>query len=64
MDYLEQRGLLQRGSRHDLLGNALVLIAPRDSKARLHIAPGLDLAGALGDGRLGSGGPDSVPVGR
>jgi molybdate transport system substrate-binding protein len=24
MDYLEQRGLLKRGSRHDLLGNALV----------------------------------------
>ena len=64
MDYLAQRGLLQRGSRRDLLGNALVLIAPRDSKVRLHIAPGFDLAGALGDGRLATGDPDSVPVGR
>ncbi len=64
MDYLEKRGLLQRDSRRDLLGNALVLIAPRDSTVRLHIAPGFNLAAALGDGRLATGDPDSVPVGR
>jgi len=64
MDYLEHRALLQPGSRHDLLGNALVLIAPRDSAVRLTIAPGFDLAGALGAGRLATGDPDSVPVGR
>src|SRR6516165_5092915 len=59
MDYLEQRALLQRGSRHDLLGNALVLIAPGDSTVRLKIAPGFDLAGTLGEGRLAMGDPDS-----
>jgi molybdate transport system substrate-binding protein len=64
MDYLEQRALLQPGSRHDLLGNALVLIAPRDSTVRLKIAPGFNLAGALGQGRLATGDPDSVPAGR
>jgi molybdate transport system substrate-binding protein len=64
MDYLEQRALLQRGSRRDLLGNTLVLIAPRDSTVRLNIAPGFDLAGALGAGRLAIADPDSVPAGR
>jgi molybdate transport system substrate-binding protein len=63
MDYLGQRGLLQSGSRRDLLGNALVLIAPSDSKLSLKIAPGFDLAGALGGGRLATGDPDSVPAG-
>jgi ABC-type molybdate transport system substrate-binding protein len=33
MDYLEQCALLRGGSRRDLLGNALVLIAPRGSAA-------------------------------
>jgi molybdate transport system substrate-binding protein len=64
MDYLEQRGLLKRGSRHDLLGNALVLVAPADSTVRLKIAPGFDLVAALGGGRLATADPDSVPAGQ
>lgn len=63
MDYLEMRGLLKRGSRHDLLGNTLVLIAAADSTLQLKIAPGFDLAAALGRGRLAVGDPDSVPAG-
>jgi molybdate transport system substrate-binding protein len=63
MDYLARRALIRSGSRRDLLGNALVLIAPADSALRLKIAPGLDLAGALGGGRLAVGDPDSVPAG-
>jgi molybdate transport system substrate-binding protein len=63
MDYLGQRGLLRNGSRRDLLGNALVLIAPSDSALQLKIAPGFDLAGALGGGRLATADPDSVPAG-
>jgi len=63
MDYVEQRGLIRSASRRDLLGNSLVLIAPADSPVRLKIAPGFDLAGALGNGRLATGDPDSVPVG-
>src|SRR3979490_334844 len=50
VDYLEERGLLRRGSRREMLGNALVLIAPADSPLRLDITPGFDLAGALGRG--------------
>lgn len=64
MDYLEQRRLIEPGSRHDLLGNRLVLIAPADSTVALPMRPGADLAAALGAGRLASADPDAVPAGR
>jgi molybdate transport system substrate-binding protein len=64
MDYLAQRGLLKAGSRHDLLGNRLVLISPSDSKLTLRLHPGAPLAKALGTGRLATGDPDTVPAGR
>lgn len=63
-DYLEKRKLLKTGTRSNLLGNRLVLIAPRDSKAQLKIAPGFALAAALGAGRLSIGDPESVPAGK
>ncbi|MBL0164724.1 MAG: molybdate ABC transporter substrate-binding protein [Xanthomonadales bacterium] len=65
MDVVEQEGKLVAASRSDLLGNALVLIAPKDSTISLAIAPGLDLAAALGiEGRLAIGEPNSVPAGK
>jgi molybdate transport system substrate-binding protein len=64
VDYLDERGLLKRGSRRDVLGNALVLIAPADSPLRLSITPGFDLTAALGEGRLATADPDSVPAGK
>jgi len=64
VDYLEERGLLQRGSRREVLGNALVLIAPADSPLRLSITPGFDLTAALAAGRLAMADPDSVPAGQ
>jgi molybdate transport system substrate-binding protein len=64
MDYLGQRKLVRPGSRHDVVTNRLVLIAPLDSKVSLKIAPGFDLMGALGQGKLATGDPDSVPVGK
>ena len=64
MDYLDQRKLLRPGSRHDVVRNHLVLIAPADSKVDVRIAPGFDLLKALGDGKLATGDPDSVPVGQ
>jgi molybdate transport system substrate-binding protein len=63
MDYLEKRGLLRAGSRHDLLGNSLVLIAPAGSALRVSIGPGLDLLRLLRKGRLAVADPDSVPAG-
>jgi molybdate transport system substrate-binding protein len=64
MDYLAQRGLIKAGSRHDLLGNRLVLIAPADSRVELRLRGGANLAAALGAGRLAAGDPDGVPAGR
>jgi molybdate transport system substrate-binding protein len=64
MDYLQSRNLIRPGSRHAVLGNRLVLIAPADSKVKLKIEPHFQLAAALGKGRLATGDPDSVPVGR
>ena len=64
MDYLEQRGLIQKLTRRDLLSNRLALIAPADSAIQLEIKPGFALAAALGGGRLATGDPDNVPVGR
>ena len=64
VDYLDERGLLKRGSRRDVLGNSLVLIAPAESPLRLSVAPGFDLTAALGEGRLATADPDSVPAGK
>lgn len=62
--YVEQRGLVAPGTRRDLLANDLVLIAPVRSTAALKLAPGVDLAGALGTGRLAMADPLSAPAGK
>ena len=64
MDYLDARHLLRQGTRVELLRNALVLIAPAASPAKLVIGPGFPLAAALGSGRLAMADPDSVPAGK
>jgi len=64
MDYLEQRSLVQKATRSNLLGNRLALVAPASSGVQLQIKPGFPLLGALAGGRLATGDPDSVPVGR
>jgi molybdate transport system substrate-binding protein len=65
MDYAQVRNLIDRTTRRDLLGNRLVLIAPKESAVALKIEPGFALAKALGArGRLATGDPDYVPVGK
>ena len=64
MDYLDTRKLLAPGTRVDLLGNTLVLIAPAASTSTLRIAPNFALAAALGADRLAMANPDSVPAGK
>lgn len=65
MDHLAAKQLIVNDSRADLLGNALVLIAPRDSLIAFDIVPGMDLAITLGrDGRLAVAEPNSVPAGK
>ena len=64
MDYLAERQLIVAASRVDLLGNRLVLIVPADSRVTVDVKPGFDLAGLLKGGRLATGDPDHVPVGK
>lgn len=64
MDVLERGGLLARGTRSDLIGNRLVLVAPVGSTARIALRPGVDLRRTLGGGRLAMADPDAVPAGR
>jgi molybdate transport system substrate-binding protein len=64
VDYVERRGLAVPGTRTDLLGNDLVLVAPAGSTASVRIAPGFDLGAALGGGRLALANPDAVPAGK
>src|SRR5687768_10082889 len=64
MDYVQARGLIDRTTRRNVLGNRLALVAPADSKIELRIAPGFALAAALGNGRLATCDPESVPVGK
>lgn len=63
MDWLAERKLINDATRKTLLGNALVLIAPKDSTTTLKIEKGFKLAEALGDNRLAMGDPKSVPAG-
>lgn len=63
MDRLGQEGLLQQGTRFDLLSNAIVLIAAGTDAPAVEIGPGLDLAGLLGDGRLAMASVEAVPAG-
>ncbi|SEB02659.1 molybdate transport system substrate-binding protein [Rubrimonas cliftonensis] len=63
MDALEKDGLIEPGSRFDLVGNAIVLITHGRGAAPLEIGPDTDLAGLLGDGRLAMALVDAVPAG-
>jgi molybdate transport system substrate-binding protein len=64
MDYGSQKKLIKDDTRVNLLGNELVLIAAKDSKiGNVTIAPGFDLAGLVGDGRIATGDVKAVPVG-
>jgi molybdate transport system substrate-binding protein len=65
MNYLQARHLIDSATRANIVSNTLVLIAPAGSSSALRIAPGFGLAAALGvGGRLATGDPASVPVGK
>lgn len=64
MDHAQGKGLIRPETRVNLLANAIVLVAPRDSTATVALAPGLSLAAALGSGRLAMGNVEAVPAGR
>jgi molybdate transport system substrate-binding protein len=64
MNYLAERKLIKANTRFDLLGNTLVLIAPKASTLAAKIAAGFPLASLIGDGRLAMADTSSVPAGK
>lgn len=64
MDEVEKAGLVVPGTRADLLGNTLVLVAHGADAAAVEIGPGLDLKGLLGEGKLSMAMVEAVPAGQ
>jgi molybdate transport system substrate-binding protein len=65
MDYAVGKKDINEATRVNLLGNSIVLIAPKDSRiGNVTIGPGFDLAPLAGDGRIATGDVKAVPVGK
>jgi molybdate transport system substrate-binding protein len=65
MDYAVGKKNISAPTRVNLLGNAIVLIAPKDAKIdNVTIGPGFDLSKLAGDGRIATGDVKAVPVGK
>ena len=65
MDYAIGKKTINEPTRVNLLGNSIVLIAPKDSKVdNVNIGAGFDLAKLAGDGKIATGDVKSVPVGK
>ena len=64
MDYLVERRRIVEGTRAPFVRNQLVLVVPAERTDTLDLKPGADLAGFLKGGRLTTGDPGHVPVGR
>jgi molybdate transport system substrate-binding protein len=65
MDYATAKKTINEPSRINLLGNSIVLIAPKDSKVdKLNLGSGFDLAKLAGDGKIATGDVKSVPAGK
>lgn len=62
MDYLQEKGKLAAGSRGDLLGNQLVLIAPKGKVFSINAEKGVDIAKAF-IGKICTGEVEAVPAG-
>ena len=64
MDVLQEQGLLEPQSRHTLLGNRLVLVAPRGPRPALaQLGPETRLLPLLGGGKLAMAMVNAVPAG-
>jgi molybdate transport system substrate-binding protein len=65
MDYATKQKTINTETRTNLLGNSIVLIAPKDSTVgSVTIGQGFDLAALAGNGRIATGDVNSVPVGK
>jgi len=65
MDYTAAKKAINEATRTNLLGNSIVLIAPKDSKIdKVTIGPDFNLDGLAGGGKIATGDISSVPVGK
>ncbi|MRX49989.1 molybdate ABC transporter substrate-binding protein [Paracoccus sp. S-4012] len=64
MDEVEAGGEVAEGTRLDLLGNRLVLVAHDAAAEPVELSAGTDLAGMLGEEKLAMAMVDSVPAGQ
>lgn len=64
MKYISDKHLTKPATEVKLLGNQIVLVAPKDAKAQTTITKGFDLAGLIGDGKLAMGDVKAVPAGK
>ncbi|HEY7689370.1 MAG TPA: molybdate ABC transporter substrate-binding protein [Dongiaceae bacterium] len=64
MDYIAKKSLIKPETRSNLLGNRIVLIAPKDKAQPIQVKAGFDLAKVVGDGRLAMANVDAVPAGK
>lgn len=65
MDYLQERNLIVNATRVSPIGNSLVLVAPANAARPVTLARDTNLAAMLGvQGRIATGDPAHVPVGR
>ena len=64
MKYLAEKNLIRTDSEVKLLGNRIVLIAPKDSKVEATIEPNFPLDKLVGDGKLAMADVKAVPAGR
>jgi molybdate transport system substrate-binding protein len=62
MNYLQDKSLVNKSSRKNLLGNSLVLISPKGKSFAVQFDKAFDFSKAF-DGRLCTGDIESVPVG-
>ena len=64
MDFLQEQKLMAPGTRINLLGNSLVLVAPQSSRLdKVEISQGFDIASLAGDGRIAVADTRGVPAG-
>ena len=65
MDYAISKKNINEATRVNLLGNSIVLIAPKSSQIEnVNIGQGFDLAKLAGDGKIATGDVKSVPIGK
>jgi molybdate transport system substrate-binding protein len=64
MNDLDGKKLIKSGTRINLLGNHLVLIAPQGTAQPVEIKAGFDLASLVGSGKLAIADVQAVPAGK